>query len=118
MRIDVGRFVKGLTQPLRQSCESSLAGNISEGARAAGIHRSTAHDWIARLRARAAAQGLDAYFVSRSDSSVGSPVNGTDSSNLQEPWGMGVSARTVGVRLLLTEAELGHWLVQARPGEA
>ena len=61
IRIDVGRFVEGLPPPLLECCEILLADSISEGARAAGIHRSTAYERAARLRECATAQGLAVY---------------------------------------------------------
>ena len=56
IRIDVGRFVDGLPPSLLDCCEVLLADSISEGARAAGIHRSTAYERAARLRECATAQ--------------------------------------------------------------
>src|SRR6266540_3071388 len=58
IRIDLGRFVAGLTLPLRDCCDILLAENISRGARAAGINRSTAYERIGKLREQARARGL------------------------------------------------------------
>jgi hypothetical protein len=61
IRIDVGRFVEGLPPLLLDCCEILLADSISAGARAAGIHRSTAYERARRLRERALAHGLAIY---------------------------------------------------------
>lgn len=126
IRIDVGRFVESLPPPLLDCCEILLAGSISEGARVAGIHRSTAHERAARLRERAAAWGLAIYITNAPDSFHSSPVNDYHRPGLPAQVA-GFEQRgdlTVGscrnfptVRLLLSEADLCGWLGQAEPGK-
>ncbi|MGH6813692.1 MAG: hypothetical protein ACREDM_15590 [Methylocella sp.] len=85
IRIDVRHFVEGLPPPLLDCCEILLADNVSEGARAAGIHRLTAYERAARLRERAAARGLAIYVTYSPDSFTRSPVDDEDQPGLCSP---------------------------------
>ena len=124
MKIDVGRFVEGLPRPLLDCCEVLLAGSISEGARTAGIHRSTAYERAARLRERATAHGLAIYVADSPDSLACSPVDDEDQPGLSSPVfdqqgapAMGTGRKFPTACLSLSEIDLCGWLGQAEPGE-
>jgi hypothetical protein len=122
IRIDVGRFIVGLPQQLIDCCEALLADNVSAGARAAGMHRSTVYERAARLRERAIRHGLTAYLTDAPDTFGPSPVDGqrslglTDSGFDQQRVTM-EKARAATARLSLTESELVDWLETAGSGE-
>jgi DNA-directed RNA polymerase specialized sigma24 family protein len=63
LALDVRRFVAALTPGLRRCCAILTEPNISEAARAAGLHRSAVYEGAARLRVLAAASGLKDYLV-------------------------------------------------------
>jgi DNA-directed RNA polymerase specialized sigma24 family protein len=125
IRIDVARFVDGLTPPLADCCEVLLADSISEGARAAGLHRSTVYDRIAAIRAIARDQGLGIYVNSSPDTSGARPVGGEDRGGAmptsafdqEEHTVMNARPKFATIRLTLTEVELCGWLGQAVPGD-
>jgi hypothetical protein len=126
IRIDVGRFIEGLPPPLLDCCEILVADSISEGARAAGIHRSTAFERAAGLRERAAAQGLAVYVTEAPDSFARSPVDDEERSGAALPGSdfdqqgalsMGAGRKVPTVSLTLSEIEFCGWLGQAGPGE-
>jgi hypothetical protein len=126
IRIDVGRFVEGLPPPLLDCCEILLADSISEGARAAGIHRSTAYERAARLRECATAHGLAIYVTDSPDSFARSPVDDEDQPGLSSPVSdfdqqgvltMGVGRKFPTAYLSLSEIDLCGWLGQASPGD-
>jgi hypothetical protein len=126
IKIDVGRFVEGLPPPLLDCCEILLADSISEGARAAGIHRSTAYERAARLRECATAHGLAIYVTDSPDSFARSPVDDEHQPGLSSPVSefdqqgvltMGVGRMFPTAYLSLSEVDLCGWLGQAEPGE-
>jgi hypothetical protein len=126
MKINVGRFVEGLPPPLLDCCEILLADSISEGARTAGIHRSTAYERAARLRECATAQGLAIYVTNSPDSFARSPVDDEDQPGLSSPVSdfdqqgapaMGTGRKLPTACLSLSEIDLCGWLGQAAPGE-
>jgi hypothetical protein len=126
IRIDVGRFVESLPPPLLDCCKILLADGISEGARAAGIHRSTAYERAARLRERAAAQDLAVYVTKVPDSFARPPVDDEQRSGAALPDSdfdqqgaptMGRGRRFPTVSLSLSEIEFCGWLGQAEPGD-
>jgi hypothetical protein len=111
---------------LLDCCEILLADNISEGARTAGIHRSTAYERAARLRERATARGLAIYLTDSPDSFARSPVDDEDQPGLSSPGSdfdqEGVLTMAAGrkfptAHLSLSEIDLSGWLDQAEPGE-
>jgi DNA-directed RNA polymerase specialized sigma24 family protein len=61
LRLDVRRFVAGLTPALKRCCAILLAPNVTEAAAAAGLHRSSVYESAQRLRRLAAAAGLQDY---------------------------------------------------------
>ena len=85
LRIDIGRFVEELPPPLVDCCEVLLADSISEGARAAGIHRSTAYERAERLRERALAHGLAIYVTGSPDTFARPSVSDEDRVGLTPP---------------------------------
>jgi hypothetical protein len=116
LRIDVGRFVASLPEPLVTACDILMADSISAGAIAAGVHRSTAHDWVARLRGWARDNGLSPYVENHN--SYSAPVSGiaggtTAADGHDFMSDTGVHYRR---RLLLAEAEFLQWLAAASPG--
>lgn len=126
IRIDVNRFVEGLQPHLFDCCVILLADNISEGARAAGVHRSTAYERAAQLRERAKARGLAIYVREAPDSFARSPVDDENQSDLssqvsnfdqQGSLAMGAGRKIPMVHLSVSEIELCGWLGQAAPGE-
>lgn len=126
LKIDVGRFVEGLPRHLLDCCEVLLADSISEGARRAGIHRSTAYERAARLRECATAHGLAIYFTNSPDSFARSPVDDEDQPGLSSPVSdfdqqgapaMGTGRKLPTACLSLSEIDLCGWLGQAAPGE-
>lgn len=56
--IDVRRFVAGLTPAMQRCCVGLAHGSAAAAAAAAGLHRSSAHETLRRVRRRAAASGL------------------------------------------------------------
>lgn len=127
IRIDVGRFIEGLPAHLLDVCEILMADSISGGARAAGIHRSTAYERGARIRERATAHGLAIYVTESPDSFARSPVNEGDQPGLpspdpyfdeQGPHAMGAGRNFPTACLRLSEMDLCAWLAQAEPGDA
>ncbi len=126
IRIDVGRFVEGLPPPLLDCCEILLADSISEGARTAGIHRSTAYERAARLRECATAHGLAIYVTDSPDSFARSPVDDEEQPGVSSPvsdfdqqgaLAMGTGRKFPTACLSLSEIDLCGWLGQAEPGE-
>jgi RNA polymerase sigma-70 factor (ECF subfamily) len=125
IRIDVGRFVRGLPPRLLSCCEVLQAESFTEGAIIAGIHRSTAYERVERLRAEAAARGLAIYFEGRSDSCAPAPVSGDQravrqaDSRAEPEWTrMQRTTRPARPQLLVTEMDLRTWLAESRVGEA
>jgi len=124
IKIDVSRFVERLSPPLRQCCEILLADSVSEGARAAGVHRSTVYERTARLRERALAHGLGVYVVGYPDTFArprvddedqpGSPASAFD---LERHLTMDARPKFPTVHLSLSEVDLCGWLGQAEPGD-
>jgi RNA polymerase sigma-70 factor (ECF subfamily) len=41
VRVDIGRFMEGLSEPLRACCDILLSGSITDGAAAAGVNAGT-----------------------------------------------------------------------------
>jgi hypothetical protein len=123
--IDVGRFVERLPPLLLDCCEVLLADSISEGARAAGIHRSTAYERAERLRERATAQGLAIYVTGAPDSFARPPVdNGRVGPTRpacdpdQEGHSiMDAKQKLPAVYLRIDETDLCGWIGQAAPGD-
>ncbi len=62
LRIDMERFVANLTPALRLCAEIMDKGNVAEGARKAGLHRSTIYERLTHLRFEATALGLHEYL--------------------------------------------------------
>lgn len=62
MRLDVSRFVAGLSPALRRCCEILMSGNIAAAAAEAGLHRSSAYEGMQRLRRLAELAGLAEYI--------------------------------------------------------
>jgi hypothetical protein len=125
IRIDLGRFVEELPPPLFDCCEILLAESISAGARAAGIHRSTAYERAERLRERALARGLAVYvrgspdtFACRpvDDEQVGPTRPACDSDREGHAF-MNTKRKLATVRLPIDETDLCGWIGQAAPGE-
>jgi hypothetical protein len=125
IRIDVGRFVEGLPPLLLDCCEILLADSISAGARAAGIHRSTAYERARRLRERALAHGLAIYLSGSPDSFARPPVDNKDQvgptlacdSDQAGHSIMNENRQPSIVRLPVSEVDLCAWLDQAAPGD-
>jgi DNA-directed RNA polymerase specialized sigma24 family protein len=126
IRIDVGRLVAGLPPPLLDCCAVLLADSISEGARAAQIHRSTAYERAARLRERALAQGLAIYVTGSPDTFACPPVDDEDQPGRSPPASdfdqeghsiMNARSKFPTVHLALSEIDLCGWLGQAEPGD-
>ena len=122
IRIDVGRFVEGLPPPLLVCCEVFLARSISAGARAAGIHRSTAYERAGRLRERALAHGLAIYLTGSPDSFACPPVDNEDQVGPtpacdSDQAGHSIVNAKPTVHLSLSETDLCGWLGQAEPGD-
>jgi hypothetical protein len=76
MLIDTPHFVRALPASLRECCGILLANSVAEGAREAGIARSTAYERIADLRSRAHAAGLLIYVAEAPDTFGTAPVSG------------------------------------------
>jgi len=122
-RIDVRRFVKHLDGSLVEGCRVLLAGNVSQGAREVGIHRSTAHERVRQVRAEAIRSGLGVYLSARSDSSASAPVCGEKGGALP----MAANTESIAMldhtprrrpTLLVTEADLVRWLAGAETSDA
>lgn len=62
LRFDLERFVGSLPPALRMCVDVLRADSISGGAQSAGLHRSTIYERLSRLRAEAAAIGLQEYL--------------------------------------------------------
>ena len=62
LRFDLERFVGNLPPALRMCVDVLRADSISGGAQSAGLHRSTIYERLSRLRAEAAAIGLQEYL--------------------------------------------------------
>jgi DNA-directed RNA polymerase specialized sigma24 family protein len=126
IRIDVDRLVAGLPPPLLDCCEVLLADSIAEGARVAGIHRSTVYERTALLRERALAQGLAIYVTATPDTFNRPPVDDEDqvgpippASDFDQEGHFIMNARPKfpTVHLALSEIDLCGWLGQAEPGD-
>ena len=61
LRLDLARFLSAQPRHLRECCRLLLKHSVTETARSLGHHRSTVHTWLAALRKRARAAGLDIY---------------------------------------------------------
>jgi hypothetical protein len=124
MRIDVTRFVERLNPQFLQACEILLAGNISEGAREAGVHRWTVHQRVRLLREHAVARGLDIYCAP--NTSLTSPVCDPDEPGVPLPGSNldrdGASRMIAGRRLSnglsITVADLCRWISEASSGDS
>lgn len=64
LRIDVVRFIDGLSPALRRCSDLLMQDNLAEAARQAGLHRSSVYEAVARLRRRAGDLGLAIYLSS------------------------------------------------------
>jgi hypothetical protein len=126
IRIDVGRLVAGLPPPLLDCCEVLLADSIAEGARVAGIHRSTVYERTTLLRERALAQGLAIYVTGSPDTFARPPVDDEDQRGRSPPASgfdhkghliMDARPQFPTVHLSLSEIDLCGWLGQAEPGD-
>jgi RNA polymerase sigma-70 factor, ECF subfamily len=76
MHIDMSRFVSTLPDSLINCCEILLAKSVADGAREAGIARSTAYERLAGLRSRARTAGLLIYVADVPDRFGSAPVCG------------------------------------------
>jgi hypothetical protein len=76
MLIDMPRFVRALPASLLECCGILLANSVAEGAREAGIARSTAYERIADLRSRAHGAGLKIYVANAPDTFGSATVSG------------------------------------------
>ena len=65
LREDVRRLLDGLSPACRALAALLPEMSVSEAARMLGLHRSTAYDRIAAIRAAAVAMGLDDYLGAR-----------------------------------------------------
>ena len=126
IRIDFGRFVAGLPPPLLGCCEVLLADSIAEGARVAGIHRSTVYERTTLLRESALAQGLAVYVTGFPDTFARPPVSDEDQPGRSPPASdfdleghltMDARSKFPTVHLSLGEIDLCGWLGQAEPGD-
>jgi hypothetical protein len=113
LRIDLRRLLSGLTQSECQGLEILLDDNVAQGARRAGINRSTAYDRIERFRARVATCGLAAYAP---NSSAVPPVceRTTAREGIES---MVTIAKAISPRLFTTDSQLCSWLNKAKPGD-
>jgi hypothetical protein len=118
LKLDVGRFVETLPVSLVVGCEVLLADSVLAGARAAGIHRSTAYDRAMALREQAPAGGLDIYFCRPPDTRATGPVCGLERALHQgaDPEATSV-IKPSRVHLLVDESELLSWLSTANAGD-
>jgi DNA-directed RNA polymerase specialized sigma24 family protein len=115
--IDVRRFVAALPPPLQQTCAILLADSITNGAREAGINRSTVHERITTVRGHALALGLAAYLPRSPDRFCGPPVCGGEDPRSDRPTDTAMSSKPPRIHLLVTESELRAWLARAAPGD-
>ncbi|MGB6538541.1 MAG: hypothetical protein WBF58_21570 [Xanthobacteraceae bacterium] len=125
IRFDVDRFVQSLSPLLVETCRLLLDESISAGARAAGIHRSTAYERVARLREQALARGLRIYVADHPDTLTDVPVDDDDRqasssarrADRQGTIAMGRHGGFSTAHLTLSEIDLCGWLGQAKAGE-
>ena len=120
--IDVPRFVETLPESLAVGCEVLLADSITEGARAAGIHRSAVYERLKQLREAATLHGLDIYFAGVTDSSPSRSVCG--GYGVRRPAGVSPDTMSMTERikpprvsLLVGEEELRGWLADGSGGD-
>lgn len=59
--IDVRRFFGRLSPAMQRICAVMLTGNLSEGSRLSGLHRSSVYEALRRLRTQASEAGLREY---------------------------------------------------------
>jgi hypothetical protein len=117
--IDMRRFVTGFGEREWQTCAVLLSDSISDGARSAGIDRSTAYDRIDKLCYRAKERGLADYVTGLSDTSTPPQVNGLRerTADSQERPAMSSRRKAAPPRLIVTEPALARWISKAAPGE-
>ncbi|WP_157100586.1 hypothetical protein [Rhodoplanes sp. Z2-YC6860] len=115
--LDVRRFLDGLGKSEWQTCALLLDDSIAEGARRAGIHRSTAYEHIDRLRNRAMAAGLGDYVVESPDSSGLRTVGDQQACAIPTEAAMLVRYQPVSPRLFITDPDFCRWLSEAVPGQ-
>jgi len=123
LKTDITRFLAGLAVEQLDCCGILLAGSMAEGARAAGISRSTAYERAARLRQQASAHGLSFYVTDAPDISATAPVSDENqpgaTARAWEPGGSGqtnMPSQSPIFGLAVTEIELGQWLDSSEPG--
>lgn len=73
LQLDVRGFVAGLPLTMQRCCAALVEGSIGDAAEAMGLHRSTLHETVQRIRRRAVAAGLDAH-LGTPDKAAASPV--------------------------------------------
>jgi hypothetical protein len=70
LRLDLARFLSAQPRHLQDCCLLLLRHSVTETARVLGHHRSTVYAWLALLRERARAAGLDIYLSTDPTESV------------------------------------------------
>lgn len=70
LRLDMGRFLSAQPRHVQGCCHLLLRHSVIETARLLGHHRSTVYAWLAVLRERARAAGLDTYLSPNPTESV------------------------------------------------
>ncbi len=114
LRLDICRFIGSLPTSWRRCCDILLAGSVSHGARSAGLHRSTVHERVKRIRAGAVAQGLAIYIADKPDSFAVPPVSGP---HLQGCNIMAAISELPPLRGPITTADFAEWKKRSQPGD-